>query len=149
MMVVMTAVCDLEQDFRVRFSLEGSSAPHKREGVLDSDPHLLTHVLLCDAFEEGQIRQQITGTDIWKRVRQNQDERYHHLSSGPLRDMSGDNLADLYMDFKKATTIPTELLYDGLSMHKVQRLAVVLPVYVHDLMHRFYSFLSRVGVPTS
>jgi hypothetical protein len=29
----------------------------------------------------------------------------------------------------------------------VQRVAIMPPIYMHDLMHRFYGFLSRVGLP--
>lgn len=52
----------------------------------------------------------------------------------------------MIIDFKKYLALPTEAIYDGISRRTVTRTALIGQGYVHDLMHRFYSFLSRVGV---
>lgn len=148
-MIVMTAVCDLEQDFNTRFPDDDSKQRYRSATVDKNDPHLVPHVLLCEVFEEAEIRglSQFR-SDIWKRIRQNQDERYHHLPAGAIGEPAVDNLPDLYLDFKKTIALPTASLYEGLREGQVRRLAVVPVIYIHDLIHRFYGFLSRVGLPT-
>ena len=56
-------------------------------------------------------------------------------------------LPDLFLDFKKALALPTALLYQVAQEGTVERVAIVPPIYLHDLIHRFYNFLSRVAVP--
>lgn len=148
--MVMTAVCDLEQDFDTRFSQSGSDDIPTTNDVSEREPklvqRLVQHMLLCDVYTDDELHPLISGGDIWRRIRQNQDERYHQLTSTSIAetDMS---LPDFYMDFKRNFTLPTSKVYDALFSKNVRRVAVVPPVYVHDLMQRFYSFLSRVGVP--
>lgn len=148
LMIVMTAVCDLEQDFKIRFPDEASQSDYRSSNIHQNDPGLVPHVLLCEVFKEDEIRLQIKGSDIWKRVRQNQDERYHHLPSADVGNPTVRELPELYLDFKKNIALPTSSLYDGLQGGQVRRVAVVPPVFVHDLIHRCYGFLSRVGLPT-
>ena len=103
---------------------------------------------MCDLYREEQIRGRVGGGDIWKRVRKNQDERYHKLPEAPYRDgASFGNIPDLYMDFKKTFALPTEQLCQAIASNGVRRIALVPHTYIHDLMHRFYGFLARVGVP--
>lgn len=42
-------------------------------------------LIMCDAFAVEQIRPRIKGSDIWKRIDRNQDERYHHFAAGDVR----------------------------------------------------------------
>ena len=145
-MIVLTADCDLLQDFKARFAGDKPQDQCPPESF-ESHPASLLDVLLCDVYEEAQIRGRIQGSDIWRRVKQNQDERYHCFASADVGDPTRRRLPDLYLDFKKALTLPTDSLYEGLRNKGVERVAVVPPIYLHDLMHRFYGFLSRVGVP--
>jgi hypothetical protein len=139
LVVIMSPDCDLEWDFKSRFPEE--------LGTASKPEALISHILLCDAFdEEGKIRGVIQSSDLWKRLRQNQLERYHHFASATIGDLT-DCLPDLYLDFKKAFSIPTENLYAAVRSGSVEHIALIPPIYVHDLIHRFYSFLSRVGTP--
>lgn len=56
-------------------------------------------------------------------------------------------LPELVLDFKKPLTLSTAMVYEGLRLRKVRRFGVVPPVYLHDLIQRFYGFLSRVALP--
>ena len=146
LMIVMTADCDLEQDFNARFP-EGSAADKGAETAVEKGhPSLVPHVLLCEVYELGEIRARVGASDLWKRMQQNQDERYHHLPPARIGDQPVNGFPDLYLDFKKTVALPTENLYLAVAQG-VRRLALVTPIYIHDLMHRFYGFLSRVGVP--
>ncbi len=147
LMIVMTAACDLEQDYRARFPDGLAEGPYVPTTLCENNPTLVPHVLLCEAYLEGEIRSRIKGSDIWKRIRQNQDERYHHFESAPIGDSYGAAFPDLYLDFKKTLALPTSNMYDGLRTGGVKRVAVVPAVHVHDLIHRYYGFLSRVGLP--
>jgi hypothetical protein len=141
-MIVMTADCDLVQDHATRFP----QAWHAIEG--EADPKLLPQILMCDLFTEDEIHSQMPGSDVWKRVKKNQDERYHCLAAADVGTPAVNSLPALYMDFKKAIGLPTTAIYQGLAVpHGISRIAVVPPTYIHDLIHRFFGFLSRVGVP--
>lgn len=133
--IVMTADCDLLWDFRARPATDPGAAA------------LLLSVIVCDLYEGPVLRQRFTGaSDLWRRVSQNQDERYHHLNSAGIVD-SESQLVDFYVDFKKAFGLAPEAVYQGMDSNQVRRLAVMPPIYMHDLMHRFYAFASRVALP--
>ena len=145
LLMVMTPDCDLLWDYegRIRAQSEGQPIGDARD-----DPGVLPHVLLCDLFSHEEIRPRFTGqSDIWRRIRQNQNERYHHLPTAPVGDTADEVLPDLYLDFKKILTLPTHRFYEGLESASIKRLAIMPPIYLQDLMHRFYAFLGRVGVP--
>jgi len=151
----MSALCDLEWDYKARFG-EGTTtdltdAATEASGRLSTEhdhPRLIPHVLLCEVYEEANIHNRPSlNASLWNRIAQNQDERYHHLKPAPVGEPAVRDLPDLYLDFKKAFALPTEALYMGIDAGSARRVAVVPPVYIHDLMHRFYGFLSRVGIP--
>ena len=56
-------------------------------------------------------------------------------------------MRSLFLDFKKSMTLPASNLYEGIRNGELRRGAVIPPIYVHDLVQRFYSFMSRVGLP--
>lgn len=134
--------CDLLSDF-VR----------RTEGKLDHQ-NILQHVLLCDVFKEQEIRLRLPGGDLLRRVKQNQDERFHCLPAGSIGDEGcedcapGDtnDLPPLYLDFKRVLTLRTSDLYRAIELRKAKRLALIPPIYSHDLIHRFYSFRGRIGL---
>jgi hypothetical protein len=134
LVMLLTADCDLLRDFEVR--------PPADPGL----PALLPGVLVCDLHEEGRIRPQVGNAELWRRARQNQEERYHHLDAAPVGS-GGEPLPDLYLDFRKAFTVPPEHLYDGIGSGRVTRMALMPPVYMQHLMHRFYSYVSRIALP--
>jgi hypothetical protein len=139
----MTADCDLLRDHEARF-------PVCTPGESPTGPSLgppTPIVLAIELFELEEIRPLIVGSDLWKRIKQNQDERYHHLPPAPVGPDGGSTLTDLYMDFKRVVGLRPQNLYEALLTRAVQRLAIVPPVYLQDLMHRFYGFQSRVGQP--
>jgi hypothetical protein len=108
---------------------------------------LIPHVLLCDLYEEGQLRgSQGIKADIWRRINANQNERYHHLPAATIGE-SPLNLPDLYIDCKKIYGLPTANLYMGISTLQIAKLAVMPPIYLHDFIHRFFGFQSRVALP--
>jgi hypothetical protein len=143
--VVMSQDCDLEQDFAVRFP-EGADPPDVEDA--ERHPNALSHVLLCDAYGVEEIRALVPnfGSKDWRRVSKNQNERYHSLEAAPIGGPGGPELEAIVLDFRKHSTVPTSLLYEQLSP-SATRAAVVPPYFLHDLVHRFYGYLSRVAIP--
>jgi len=135
--VVLTADCDLEQDFSCR-SAKQASYGH---------PQLVAAVLLCDVFTEAEIHPKMPGSDVWKRVRKNQDERYHAFSEAPVEGIEPEVvLPGYFLDFKRVFTVPPEALYASLSDGNVIRVAKLSDPHLYDLLHRFFGFQSRIGV---
>jgi hypothetical protein len=142
--VVLSPDCDLLWDFEARFEIPEDS---RDEEPFDRHPNAVTDVLVCDLFSHPQMRSRFKDKrEVWRRIDQNQDERYHRLQAAPVKD-SDLVLHNLYLDFKKVTTVETGRLYEGILIGEVGRLALVPEVWIHDLVHRFYGFLSRVAVP--
>lgn len=149
LLIVMTADCDLEWDFKARFPDEQSQAQYQTSPNIEDSPKLITHVLFCSVFEKGKIRPRFTGMRaIWTRIQQNQDERYHHFKPASVDAPPSVNaLEDLYLDFKKTPALSVKTLYDGFRTGEIRRVAIVPSPYIYDLTHRFFGFLSRVGLP--
>lgn len=146
-MVVMSPLCDLEQDFkRVRFPHGQIEEPSV---YTDSDdPNTVSHVLLCDAYPVDVVRQRFLGQrTLWEQVESNEHKRYHCLREAKIGDSEVDQLPRLFLDFKKGLALPSVSLYEAIRLNQVKRVAVVPPIYVHDLTQRVYTFLSRVGLP--
>ena len=135
--VILTPDCDLLTDFLAR----------KDPGTA-KETKLLQHVQCCDVYEEYEIRRaRNLASDLWKRVKQNQDERYHCLPSNET-DVGGKaNQPALFLDFKQMFSIPTEFLYKAIEIGDVKRQGVIPPIWLHSLIQRYFAFHSRVGVP--
>jgi hypothetical protein len=140
-MVPLNADCDLHWDYEERF-------PEDQPPTTDESlPRLVPFVILCDAFPAEHVRSRPgVNQNVWRRIEQNQDERYCYFPAAPIGNPATGNLSALVLDFKKTFGVPTRALYDGLT-HGVQRVALIPPVYLHDLMHKFYTFHSRVALP--
>jgi hypothetical protein len=143
-MVVLTQDCDLLQDFNLR-SADGFTLDDLAD-VADN-PRSVPSVALCDMFDE--IKSRIaSGSAIFNAVKKNQNERYHTFAEAPVG--SGEEelgvLPALYLDFRKTVALPTPFLYEAVRAAGVSRLAVVPPFHIHDLIHRFHGYHSRVAV---
>ena len=145
--VVMSPDCDLEWDFKARFPDQESREQLIPQSNISDLSASLSHVFLARFYRQEKIRSSIKGSDIWKRIEQNQDERYHHFKAAPVNELPESVLPDLYIDFKKALAIPTKSLYEGLRAQGIKRIALIPDIYIHDLMHRYYGFLSRIALP--
>ena len=138
--IVITPDCDLLSDYSARDS-HSSEAPQIQA-------RLLEHIQLCDVFLEREIRpNRNLNASLWKRIRGNQDERYHTFPSVDEPDSEGTSHPEYFLDFKRMFTMPNELLYGLLKSGKTQRLGTVPPVWIHQLIQRYFAFHSRVGVP--
>lgn len=125
--------CDLLQDFDNR---EGGGA-----GVIAS-------ILIVEAEPAIEARGKIGGSDLYKRVVQNKDERYQFVQAcAPDRDLVGDGLPDLVLDFRSLTSIPAVELYNQLKAASLLRRTRLDTPYREHLQLRLANYLSRVAVP--
>jgi len=137
LVVVVSPDCDLLKDFSERQRLSGERRL----------PNLLQHVTLCDLHQAEAIQFPMTLSHKERRViEQNGNERYHVFPAAPVGDVQGVAHPAFYLDFKSHFTVPTDGIYAAIREGEVWRLGFLPCGYLHDLVHRFYGFLSRVGV---
>lgn len=133
--IVLSQGCDLEQDFRSRLQ----------------DKPQLPNIIFCQVYPAVSLKSQLTGQakDIWKRLIQNKDERYHYLEKiPPDLDFQKSGLPELGIDFKRYFSIPTEEVYMCIKLGITRRRTILQSPYLEHLSSRFAYFLSRVGLPT-
>jgi len=141
--VVITQDCDLKGDWEFRTQPANVKKDDRDERKLQE------HVQLCDLFQKKEIRfQRGFNSSLWERVPSNQDERYHFFKSASIRDSNDDTLPDLYVDFKRTFSVPTSLIYSLISSGFAIRKARFPDPYRLDMIHRLFSYLSRIAVPT-
>ena len=140
-LVVITNECDLLYDYQERSEI----SPEEKKASPDWERNhhkILPHVLMCEAFTKGEIKAlHELNSKLLGRIEQNQNERLHYLPQSKELEVP-----DLYLDFKKHFTVATQSIYDALEAGAIIRRAVLDGSRRYDLMHRFYSCLSRVGV---
>ncbi len=137
--VVLTQDCDLAQDFTVR--LAGR----------ESDKNL-PNILFCNVAKADDLRgtPQTTGinSEMWKRISQNKDDRYHFLQAvDDSCDARQVGLPEMGVDFKRTFSLPTDELYRRLELGEAKRRCVLGSPYLEHFSSRFAYFLSRVALP--
>jgi len=139
--LILTQDCDLDWDYKARAPALRDVDENKRESKL------VPNVLLCELATTDIVRPRLAGSDILKRVRNNQDERYHCLPAiQPVEDRAGAGLPELIADFKRIFSIPTEELYLRLGLG-VRRRAVMDSPFLQHLSARFGYYCLRVALP--
>lgn len=131
--VVVSQDCDLEWDYKAR---QSQAPTHK----------LLEHVLFCALFPVSEIQDRSGGSQLFKRMRQNQDERYHSLVAAPVNGLT-DGLPWLFADFKMIFSLPLAFAYWQITSGQATRKGSLPSPYLEDLIHRLYTFLGRVATP--
>ena len=131
--IVLTQDCDLEQHLnRIR----------------DGKPGSLPNLLFCEALSAATLKGSAGGSDIWKRVRQNKDERYQCLEQIPPElDALAEGVHALGVDFKRYFTIPTVEVLERLRRGEAKRRACLAQPYHYQLATRFFCFQMRVALP--
>lgn len=133
--VVVSQDCHLEWDYKARHGLVGSH-------------ELLSHILFCDLFQHDEIRGRgdLMNSGIWKRIRQNQDER-HHSFPGVSAENGDAILSPVIMDFKSYFSMPTGMVYMQLERNWVVRKGILPVPHGYAASHRLMGFLGRVALP--
>jgi len=132
--IIASQDCDLLQD-------------HER--AVKGEKSQLNGVLLYEANDASVVRGTVGGSDIWRRVVQNNNERYHALEQAPPDiDLLGIGIPDLIVDFRRLFTMTaTDLLAQIRSGTAQRRCRLEMP-YREQFQTRAAFYLQRVGVPT-
>lgn len=131
--ILITQDCDLVQDFALRSG-----------GGLGS----LDHVLLVEGQLAEALRPTIKGSDLWKVIRQNKNERFQLISPVQAnQDKLGQGFQSLVFDFRKIFSVPVEELYRQVGSQEVARRSKLTAVYRESFQQRVAWFLSRIPLP--
>lgn len=147
--LVLTQDCDLDWDFKARRAPVESSQGHEERlrGENRRQAKLVPNILLCELTTADSLRPRLAGGDVLRRIRDNQDERYHFFPAATATDdCTGEGLPELIADFKRLFSIPTDELYLRLTLGMRRRVLLQSP-YLQDLSSRFGYYCLRVALP--
>jgi hypothetical protein len=126
--------CDLDLDFKAR------------QGQVGADK-IIPNVLFCEATTAEQLKGRLDRSDLWRRVKDNKDERYQFLQRADNQDDAlGEGVPELGIDFKRYFTIATEEAYFQLESSLKRRCRLVSP-YLEHLSARFAYYQFRIALP--
>jgi hypothetical protein len=132
--VLLSQDCDLEQDFN---------------STTEGKPPVLENALLCRAvpIEEVQaVFRERNQSDLFRRVKQNQDERYQSLTAVTTDD--AELCPPLVIDFRNYFTVSLSSLYSRMSVGRTTSICALNSPWAEKLSVRFASYLSRIALPT-
>ncbi|HSS77994.1 MAG TPA: hypothetical protein VLV54_14785 [Thermoanaerobaculia bacterium] len=137
--IVLSQDCDLDQDWRAR----------QPEAAIDknAERRLLPSILFAQVHEAANLRGRVEGGEMWRRIKQNKDERYHFLQAiTQAEDALDRGLPELGIDFKRYFAIPTDEVYQRSRKDARRRCRLVSP-YLEHLSVRFCYYQFRVALP--
>ena len=139
--IVLTQDCDLDWDHRARFPVD----PNDQTRLANKK---IPNVLFCQADKaEAMKGTQGIKSDIWRRIANNSDERYHVLPDVPaVVDKAAEGIPSLALDFKLLFTVASDELYYRLGF-EAKRRCFLLPPFLQSLSSRFSYFMGRVALP--
>lgn len=131
---VLNQDCDLYWDYEQRNGRKGSA---------------LQSVLFYVAMLAIEKRQQMPpGNDLWRRVINNTDERYHLFSRVDAAcDLENQGWPSLVIDFKSFFTLPPDEVYRQIGARSARRRSRLNGQYREHLQSRAAFYLQRVMLP--
>jgi hypothetical protein len=145
--LILTQDCDLDWDFKARSAHVDELRPGYEREENKRQAKLVPNVLLCELATTDALRPRLPGSDVLRRIRANQDERYHCLQAiAPGHDCVGIGIPELVADFKRLFSIPTEELYLRLALG-MRRRALLRSPHLQHLSSRFGYYCLRVALP--
>lgn len=143
LVIVLTQDCDLQQDFKFRWSEDRKPDKHDKYllSVLVAPMYNYSHVIAGEHLSElGYTMNPISaGKTPGTNLRNNETPRYHYLEFA-----EGEPLPKSVIDFKHYFSVNIEYLKQVKETAFVRRVA---ELYREDISMRFASFLSRIGLP--
>ncbi|MBS1724161.1 MAG: hypothetical protein JSS66_14550 [Armatimonadetes bacterium] len=136
--IIVGQDCDLERDFEDRQQGRDSA---------------LRTVLMIPAWPATELRASLKasinlGTDEWKLIRQNNNQRFHCIEQCPEKlDAEGTGLPALGMDFRQTIGIPPAEIYEWIRSGGTRKRFILAAPYVEDLSSRWSFYQHRVALP--
>lgn len=139
--IVVTQDCDLDWDYRARQSDNAQL------------PKLLNSIILCEISTAREVRdiadKNVMNSKEWNLVASQRHERFYFFEKVPLEfELEQIGLPELTADFKKVFGIDAATLYQQLELGIAKRRAVLASPYLEHFSRRFYSWHSRVALPS-
>ncbi|MCU0550128.1 MAG: hypothetical protein MUC48_12330 [Leptolyngbya sp. Prado105] len=139
--IVVTQDCDLDWDYRAR-----------QNGAAQL-PKLLNSVILCEISTAREVRditdKTVMNSTEWNAVKSHRHERFYFFEKVPVEcELEERGLPELTADFKKAFGIDSATLYHQIEIGVAQRRAILASPYLEHFSRRYYSFHSRVALPS-
>lgn len=155
--LVLSQSCDLLQEYRSRwgaarirpaasdesqYRMESGKDDKCLLGVLCLPLYNMEHFILGEHLSELGLS--MSGKSLWKSDRKkilqsNRDARYHCLSFG-----ESVSVPQSVADFKHYLVVPGADVYHSTECHRV---AAVPEWHREQILHRFGSYLTRIGIP--
>ena len=142
LVIVLTQDCDLEQDYRVRWSRKKVSNNDKMLfSVLVAPLYNVEHVYGGEHLSDLEMRMQtiIKNRTPGNSLRLNETARYHYLEFPDELQ-----IVPSVIDFKHYFSVHITYLKRIKMRHFVCKVA---ELYREDISQRFANFLSRIGLP--
>jgi hypothetical protein len=132
--IIASQDCDLHQDFT---------------RITSGNESDLNDVLIFQAFDAKAHKAVLGGSDIWRRVEKNRDDRYQFLEDIPSScDKVGIGLPALIVDFKRLFSLSTgELRRQCLAQDGASRRCRLTDLYREHFQSRAAFYLQRVALP--
>lgn len=132
--VILSQDCDLERDFEQRKAGRESGIPN---------------LLLYQAEEASNVKVNVGGGERWKRIVQNNDDRWHYLCACRQdEDFRAEGFPALLIDFRRFFTLNPAELYAQCGNDVAQRRCRLEAPYREHLQCRAGAYFQRVGLPT-
>jgi hypothetical protein len=143
LVIVLTQDCDLEQDYKFRYSRDPKKDTQDKWllSVLVAPLYNAEHVFLGQHMTNlNMIMQEISkGKSPGKFLRDNQLPRFHYV------EFPADvPITNSIIDFKHYFSVNVKYLH---QIRKNNFVCQVSDLYREDISQRFASFLSRIGLP--
>ena len=140
--IVLTQDCDLDQDYKVRWSRKNTSNHDKKLiSVIVAPFYNAEHFYKGEHLNE--LRMDMAKIDkertFGNTLRQNKNPRYHYLEFPNYVP-----IVPSVIDFKHYFTVNVEYLK---KYKKDNFICQISPLFREDISQRFSSFLSRIGLP--
>lgn len=143
LVIVLTQDCDLEQEYKVRWS-RGPNNKHDKWlfSVLVAPLYNLDHVFKGEHLSSLDMEMRVIDSSTTKKhIRNNEIPRYHFIT---VLETDSNLIPDSVIDFKHYFSVNGKYLRSLRKEHFVCRLA---PLFKEDVSQRFSHYLARIGLP--
>jgi len=143
LVIILTQDCDLEQDYKIRWSRKKPNNQDKMLlSVLVAPLYNVEHIYQGEHLSElGLQMQSISKKSTHSNfLRHNEIPRYHYLLFP-----QNINIVPSVIDFKHYFSVNIEYIK---KIKRKQFVCSIPPLHREEISHRFASFLSRIGLPS-
>lgn len=139
LVIVLTQDCDLEQDYKVRWSRKETNEDKMLFSVLVAPLYNLEHLRAGEHLSDLERTMHKINSKAVGTLKNNQTPRYHYIEFPD--DVP---IVPSVIDFKHYFSVNVEYLKKRKAKHFICKVA---EIYREDISQRFASFLSRIGLP--